>query len=137
MIAAGIAERTADFGNALRERILGDGHAGPIDVQQFVLGDDAPGIGREVPQHAERSVPQIDPQTFGVAQFLAPQVERQTGEPKSIHAGEAARPDVLWDFVHAVPRIESGYQVRNRRMRRSDCAGKAAAIPNQRNFGAI
>jgi hypothetical protein len=52
-IAAGIAQRTTNFRNALRERIVGDSHARPIDLQQFVLRDDPPCIGREVPQHAE------------------------------------------------------------------------------------
>ena len=51
--AADIAERTTDLGNALRERVLRDSHARPIDFQQLILRDHAPCIGRKVPQHGE------------------------------------------------------------------------------------
>src|SRR5689334_18631913 len=57
-----------------------------------------------MPQYAERSVAQFDPQAFRVAQFLAPQVEREASQIKPIHGNEAARPDVLRDFVHRLPR---------------------------------
>ena len=83
-------EQAADFGDALGKRILGDRQARPIRGQQFILGNNPSGVRRKMPQHAKRSIPQIDASAGRVAQFLLPKIERQVGDLQPIRRAQAA-----------------------------------------------
>ena len=70
-----VAQRPADFVDALHQAVVGDRDPRPDGGHQLVLGDEAAGIAEQVAQHRERLAPHRDGDAVLVAQNLGGEVD--------------------------------------------------------------
>jgi hypothetical protein len=76
-----VAERTANLADAVRQRLVGDRHAGPDRLHHLVLGDDPAGIFHEIAQHFERLGPQRH-RPRGPLELQPREIQREAFEPE-------------------------------------------------------
>ena len=73
-----VAECLADFGNALRKRVIADGQIGPAFGQQIVLCDRPFRICGEAAQYGEGARPQVDTRPGWSPHLLASKVHHRS-----------------------------------------------------------
>ena len=74
-LALVVAERGADFADALKQAVLADMDVRPGGFHQLLLAQDAAGIAGEQPQYLQRLGPQLDDLAIGPAQIGALGIE--------------------------------------------------------------
>jgi hypothetical protein len=83
-LAAAVTECGTDIPDALEQAIFADIEVRPDRLDQLLLGDDAPSIGREHPQHVEGLRPQLDRPAIQSAQLGALRIEFIASKSKQI-----------------------------------------------------
>ena len=77
-----VGERNPDVADALHQRIVGHEDIGPNELHQFVFGNDAAAIARQVEQYIER----FGPQRHNLAcarEACRVRIKREPAEPKN------------------------------------------------------
>ena len=83
-LALVVAERGADFADALKQAVLADMDVRPDRFHQLLLAENAPRTGGEQPQHLQRLGPELAGPAVGAAQFGAFRIRLETRKAQHV-----------------------------------------------------